>query len=63
MRNMKNKFIITQDANVANRLKTAGFRLLRSSDTQWIFQNTNPVGFKFEEFDRSKVAYTNILPI
>ena len=60
---MKNKFIITQDDKSAKLLIASGFKLMAQNGTVYTFLNDVPKNFKFDNFDKSKIAYTNIMTI
>ena len=57
---MNAKFIVTKDAEVAKKL-AATFKQLNNSNGTWVFINEMPTSFNFEQLDRSKFAYTNVL--
>lgn len=58
----KKNFITTSDKETADKLMSAGFQLV-SQDGVYIFLNQLPKCFNFEEVDKTKVAYTNILNV
>ena len=60
---MKNKFIITQDDKTAKMLLASGFKLMAQNGVTYTFLNDAPKGFNFANFDKSKIAYTNIMTI
>ena len=60
---MEKKFIKTTDKATADKLITAGFNLVSNIAGVWTFQNVLPRNFSFENFDKKKIAYTNILSI
>ena len=60
---MDKKFIITKNKSVADQLIAAGFNLVSSSAGVWAFQNIIPKNFSFDNFDKTSIAYTNILSI
>ena len=60
---MKNKFIITQDDSTAKILIASGFQLVAQNGETYTFLNEAPKGFSFANFDKSKIAYTNIMTI
>lgn len=60
---MKNKFIVTQDDKTAKLLLTSGFKLVTQNGAVYTFLNEAPKGFNFTNFDKSKIAYTNIMTI
>ena len=54
------KFIITKDPDVAKKLATA-FKQINNFNGTWVFLNEVSASFNFEQFDRNKFAYTNVL--
>ena len=59
---MKNaKFIIVQDANIANKLLSSGFHMVSKANDMYTFMNIIPQHFNFEEIDIKKLVYTNKL--
>lgn len=60
---MKNKFIITQDDKTAKLLIASGFKLMAQNGATYTFLNDAPKDFNFANFDKSKIAYTNIMTI
>ena len=60
---MKNKFIITQDDKTAKMLLASGFKLMAQNGATYTFLNDAPKGFNFANFDKSKIAYTNMMTI
>jgi uncharacterized protein YaiI (UPF0178 family) len=60
---MKNKFIVTQDNKTAELLLASGFKLVVQNGATYTFLNEAPKGFNFANFDKSKIAYTNIMTI
>jgi hypothetical protein len=58
----KKKFIITSDKETADKLIFAGFQLV-SQNNNYVFLNQSPLNFNFNEIDKTKMAYTNILNI
>ena len=59
----QSKFIMTMDGPTATKLIAAGFKLISQSGGCYIFINQPPQNFNFEQFDRTKVRYTNMLSI
>lgn len=55
------KFILTKDENTANQFLASGFQLVSKTSDLWIFMNSMPQHFNFEEIDKSKFCYSNIL--
>ena len=58
---MKN-FITTTDKETADKLISAGFQLV-SQNGAYTFLNQLPKNFNFDEIDKNKMAYTNILNV
>ena len=57
---MNKKFIVTKDPDVANQL-AATFKQVNNSNGTWVFLNEVSTSFSFEQFDKSKFTYTNVL--
>ena len=55
------KFILTKDENTANQFLASGFQLVNKTSDLWIFMNSAPQHFNFDEIDKSKFCYSNIL--
>ena len=55
-------FIRTQDAKVADVLKSLGFRMIDDKNNTYTFINNQSLKFS-KDFDMSKIYYTNILCI
>ena len=60
---MNKKFIIVQDEATANKLVASGFQLVSKVNNTYTFMNQIPQHFNFDEVDKSKLAYTNILSL
>ena len=60
---MQQKFIITKDEKAANALLASGFKLIKRDGSIYTFLNDAPKSFSFANFDKSKIAYTNILSV
>ena len=60
---MNKKFIIVQDETTANKLVASGFQLVSKVNDTYTFMNQVPQHFRFDEIDKSKLAYTNILSL
>lgn len=54
------KFIITKDPEVAKQL-AAAFKQVNNSNGTWVFLNEVSASFNFEQLDRNKFTYTNVL--
>ena len=54
------KFIITKDPEVAKQL-AATFKQINNFNGTWVFLNEVSTSFNFEQLDRSKFTYTNVL--
>ena len=63
MSQSKHNFIITVDKAAADKLISAGFQLVAQNGGSYTFLNKPPKNFKFEQFDTTKFAYTNILSV
>ena len=59
----KQNFITTTDKETADKLLSAGFQLVSNSGNVYTFLNQLPVNFNFDEIDKKKMAYTNILSL
>jgi hypothetical protein len=57
----KQNFIKTTDKETADKLIYEGFQLVSDSNGIYTFLNQLPKNFSFEEADKKKVVYTNIL--
>ena len=57
----KQNFITTTDKETADKLISAGFKLVSQNGNAYTFLNQTPKNFSFEEVDKTKMAYTNIL--
>lgn len=57
----KQNFITTTDKETADKLISFGFQLVSQSGSAFTFLNQLPKNFSFEEVDKTKMAYTNIL--
>ena len=60
---MNKKFIIVQDEATASKLIASGFQLVSKLNDTYTFMNQVPQHFNFDEVDKSKLAYTNILSL
>lgn len=58
----KQNFIMTTDKETADKLVSAGFQLV-SQNNAYTFLNQPPKNFSFDEVDKGKMVYTNILSI
>ena len=56
-------FIKTTDKETAKKLMSAGFQLVSQNNGIYTFLNQPPKNFSFDEVDKKKMAYTNILDI
>ena len=59
----KQKFIMTTDKETADKLISVGFQLVSQNNGVYTFLNQPPKNFTFDEVDKKKMAYTNILNI
>lgn len=57
------KFIIVQDKETADKLIVGGFKLISRGSSGWMFVNASPQNFCFEEIDKTKFVYTNVLSL
>ena len=57
----KQNFIMTTDKETADKLISAGFQLVSQSGGSYTFLNQLPKNFSFDEIDKKKMGYTNIL--
>ena len=60
---MNKKFIIVQDETTANKLVANGFQIVSKINNTYTFMNQVPQHFSFDEVDKSKLAYTDILSL
>lgn len=54
------KFIVTKDSNVAKQLAST-FKQINNFNGAWVFLNEVSTSFSFEQFDKTKFYYTNVL--
>lgn len=59
----KKNFIMTSDKETADKLISVGFQLVSQDNGTYTFLNQLPKNFSFEEVDKTKMAYTNMLNI
>ena len=59
----KQNFITTTDKETADKLISAGFQLITTSGSAFTFLNRPPKNFIFDEVDKKRMAYTNVLNI
>lgn len=57
------KFIMTKDKLTADKFLSAGFKLVAHQGGAYTFVNMPPEHFNFEQFDKTKIVYTNMLSI
>ena len=57
----KQNFITTTDKETADKLMVAGFQLVSQNGNVYTFLNQLPKNFSFDEIDKKRMAYTNIL--
>ena len=60
---MDKKFIKTTDEKTAARLISAGFNLVSHVGQIYTFINSVPKNFNFDEIDKKKIVYDNILSL
>lgn len=58
---MSTKFILTVDEATANKFIAAGFKLMSKSGNGYLFLNHPPKNFSFEQVDKKRFTYTNVL--
>lgn len=58
-----NKFIITKDRDIADKMTLSGFVLVSQFNNVFTFINEPPKNFIFSNFELSKIVYTNNLSI
>ena len=58
----KQNFITTTDKETADKLMSAGFQLV-SQNGVYTFLNQLPANFSFDEVDKKKMVYTNMINI
>jgi hypothetical protein len=59
----KKNFIKTTDKETAEKLMTANFQLVSQDNDIYTFLNKLPKNFNFDEVDKTKMIYTNILNV
>ena len=59
----KQNFIMTTDKETADKLISAGFQLVSQNGNFYTFLNQLPKNFSFDEVDKKKMAYTNMLNV
>ena len=57
----KQNFITTTDKETADKLISVGFKLVSQNGNVYTFLNQLPKNFNFDEIDKKKMAYTNML--
>lgn len=60
---MDKKFIKTTDEKTATQLISAGFNLVSHVGQIYTFINSIPKNFNFDEIDKKKIVYDNILSL
>ena len=62
---MKNKsvFVVTKDKETANKLISEGLRLVTEINGTYTFENKSIDKMVFDQLDKKKMAYTNILSL
>ena len=58
---MKQNFIKTVDKETADKLMTCGFQLVSRMGDMYTFLNQPPKNFSFEEIDKNKYTYSNMI--
>ena len=59
----KQNFITTTDKETADKLISIGFQLVSTSGSAYTFLNQLPNNFSFDQVDKKKMAYTNVLSL
>ena len=59
----KQNFIMTVDESTAKNFLAVGFKLLSHTGGVYLFLNRPPKNFNFEQFDKTKFTYTNMLTL
>ena len=59
----KQNFIKTTDKETADKLISLGFQLISHDSGVYTFLNQPKKHFNFDEVDKNKMAYTNILSL
>lgn len=59
----KQNFIMTTDKETADKLISVGFQLVSQNSNCYTFLNQIPTNFNFDEIDKKKMAYTNMLSL
>ena len=57
----ESKFIMTMDESTAKNLLAVGFKRIPTNGGAYVFINQPPKNFNFEQFDKTKIRYTNML--
>lgn len=57
------KFIKTTDKEIANKLMFAGYQFVSQSCGVYTFINQPPHNFSFDDADKKKLFYTNMISI
>ena len=60
---MKQNFIKTIDESTAEKLISEGFKLMSHIGQVYTFLNECPKNFRFEDVDKSQIAYSNVLSV
>ena len=60
---MTQNFIKTADQDTAEKLLMSGFQLVSHDGNMYTFLNQPPTNFLFEEVDKKKFVYSNILNV
>jgi hypothetical protein len=58
---MKQNFIKTTDKETADKLMVCGFQLVSHMGNVYTFLNQPPKNFSFEEVDKNKYTYSNMI--
>lgn len=60
---MKQNFIKTTDKETADKLMICGFQLVSHVGNMYTFLNQPPKNFSFEEIDKNKYTYSNMISL
>ena len=59
----KQNFIKTTDKEIAEKLTSIGFQLLSHNGNVYTFLNKASINFIFDEVDKQKIYYTDMLSL
>lgn len=58
---MEHKFILVNDKNTVNKMKSYGMKVFYEDSEMAVFLNKMPDNFNFDEIDHTKLKFTNKL--